>query len=655
MKWKEKFYQILVSRTPELKEAYQRRAGGRQWGGKLGTLCYLLWLNLTTFFPKRNPALPVSESNAAKREPPQVFAARLKDYDIISFDVFDTLIFRPFQKPADLFYLVGGRINYLNFCRLRIQVEQQARKRKIKEQGHAEVTISEIYDCFEQITGFSAAEAKKEELMAEQTLCFANEYLLEVVKILKRAGKRIIVVSDMYLPGIVIREILNHCGYTQIDEYYISCEYQASKADGRLYDFVKEKEHGRLVHIGDHFEADVRQAKRHGLDAFYYLNVNRAGNPYRAKGLSVLTGGIYSGLVNAKLYQGNKNYSPEYEYGFVYGGLLVLGYAQFIYNYVKSHNIEKVLFLARDGDILSQVYQKLYPEEAQRCAYVLWSRAAAAKLASGIYKQDYFRRFLFHKTDQGYTIKEIFHSMDLDKLTKRLEKETGISAEEFFTAKNIQKIKEWLEQNWDIVQEQYQTLQTAGKLYYESVLKGVQKACAVDVGWAGSGAVLLDTMVQKIWKLPCEITGLLAGTNSAHTEDSDMSEPQLKTGKLVSYLYSQEHNRELWNWHDPGKKHNLYFELLFSSPTPTFTGFLLQPDGSVTAKYGSEESNSKGILEIHKGILDFADQYSSCFRDYPETFQISGRDAYIPVQWAIQNRKYIQAIFQKFTIEKNVV
>ena len=52
----------------------------------------------------------------------------------------------------------------------------------------------------------------------------------------------------------------------------------------------------------------------------------------------------------------------------------------------------------------------------------------------------------------------------------------------------------------------------------------------------------------------CDVIGMIAGTNSVHNAEPNATESFLYSGKLVSYLYSQEHNREDWKWHNPGKK-----------------------------------------------------------------------------------------------------
>lgn len=57
------------------------------------------------------------------------FAKGLMSYDVISFDVFDTLLFRPFSSPSDLFMLVGERLDIMDFTQIRLQAEEEARQK----------------------------------------------------------------------------------------------------------------------------------------------------------------------------------------------------------------------------------------------------------------------------------------------------------------------------------------------------------------------------------------------------------------------------------------------------------------------------------------------------------------------------------------------
>ena len=64
-----------------------------------------------------------------------------KKYDIISFDIFDTLITRCIYEPDDAFKVLGKLVQDEKFIEKRKKAEQQAREKL----GH-DVNIDEIYD-----------------------------------------------------------------------------------------------------------------------------------------------------------------------------------------------------------------------------------------------------------------------------------------------------------------------------------------------------------------------------------------------------------------------------------------------------------------------------------------------------------------------------
>ena len=74
-----------------------------------------------------------SESELAMQEGVSVvsFVEKLSSYDVISFDIFDTLIFRPFSEPTDLFYFVGEQLGIMNFKELRKKWNKKQEKKNI--------------------------------------------------------------------------------------------------------------------------------------------------------------------------------------------------------------------------------------------------------------------------------------------------------------------------------------------------------------------------------------------------------------------------------------------------------------------------------------------------------------------------------------------
>lgn len=586
--------------------------------------------------------LPVAlgESNLHKKEHWKVFVRQLLPYDILSFDVFDTLLFRMVSHPADVFYLVGMELSYPDFRRIRMEAERKARQIKYKAGKTYEVSLLEIWSVLERESGIPAEQGMQAELFWEEKVCFANPYMLQAVRTLQSYGKKIILTSDMYLSGEQILHLLRSCDYEGLKECFVSNEYGGSKGDGTLYDHIRNVygKQLRYAHIGDNLESDFKNAQEHSVDSFYYQNVNTLGNVYRPMDMSVLTGSIYRGLVNSHLHSGWKGYLREYEYGYVYGGLFVTGYCRFIYDHVKKNQIEKVLFLSRDGYLLKKAYLMLYPKEEKNTAYVLWSRSAALKITAGKYRYEYFRRFLFHKVNQGFSIRQVLKDMDLSHLEEDLCRKKKVKADEKLTYRNADLVKEYFIDNWDEVRKAYQEQILAAKAYFTPVLTGCKNAAAVDIGWVGSGAVMLDHAVNCLWDLSCPITGILGGTNSRHCFEEDAGEGFLFQGKLVSYLYSQTENRDIWKYHDPAKGHNLYWELLLGAPTGGLRGFHLGADGSVQMDFKENCQDVRHIQEIHRGVLDFVRQFMKAEEKLGLTIPISGRDAYAPMVSVLSGR-----------------
>lgn len=695
-----KAYNFLVNRHSGISYRYHKVHDDAAGMLRIFSWAYLLWMNFAYYvlfcrflgkipemeiYEKRELPIKVSESEAYQMKksvlPVEEMIERMKGYDVISFDIFDTLIFRPFSSPTDVFYLIGEKFDFLDFKNLRVWAEWDARMKCKQKNGHMEVSLQDIWENLEENTGLNAEEGMRLECEIEEKLCYANPYMLQVWKRLQELGKRIIIVSDMYLPRLCIEKILQNAGYMGAERIYISNEYGENKAGGDLFRrVIRDFSGARIVHIGDNPHSDHKMAKANGLDILPYQNVNKNMLLYRPMDMSSMIGGAYRGLVSNHLYNGSKTFSIDYEYGYVYGGLFVVGYCHFIHVYYEQHHLDQLLFLARDGDILRRVYQKLYPDD--QTVYVYWSRKAATKLMAGEDKHDFFRRFIYHKINQKVTVGEALRSMELEELLPELsdwrkiweawEEKTGAGKKQKFielqagdelTEKNAYLLRRFIEAKWERVIAHYEEQQVAAEKYYREILQDCKNVAAVDIGWAGSGAIALSHLVNKVWGMDCRITGIIAGTNTIHNAQPDASDPFLQDGRLVAYLYSGQMNRDLLKKHDPNKDYNVFWELLLSSLTPSFQGF---HDGryqtenesiyleavDITLEFGKYDFNPEGIKEIQRGILDFAGQYLEHFGAFPYMFQISGRDAYAPMLVAgSYDERYLKMIEERFQLE----
>lgn len=187
------------------------------------------------------------------------YLAKAQQADVVSFDIFDTLILRLLGQPTDVFFIVEQKLGIMDFRNIRMQAEWEMRRKQHDCTGNYEVTLAQIWDNLaEELLGYGdekaasfSAEGQALEIATEVFLCYANPFMLALWQRLQEQGKRIIVVSDMYLPGDALSSLLEKKGFTGFEKLYVSCEYGKSKADGSLYEQVKADYTGKkILHIG---------------------------------------------------------------------------------------------------------------------------------------------------------------------------------------------------------------------------------------------------------------------------------------------------------------------------------------------------------------------------------------------------------------------
>lgn len=601
------------------------------------------------------PYLDGAESEVYKRPSEYHFAKSLLQYDVISFDIFDTLILRPFAKPVDLFMIVGHRLKCPNFITIRRNAEREARDLSIAQKGTNEINIYDIYEIIERKTGIDKDYGVNVELEAEMEFCFANPYMMRVYKILQEQGKDIIITSDMYLPHILMEKLLEKCGYTGYKQLYVSCDYKCSKHSGELYvNVINNIEKGKkIVHIGDNYKSDIESATKYGIDTKYYKNVHEIGNQYRADGMSALIGSTYSGIVNTHLHNGSKKYNPYYEYGFIYGGLYVLGYCNWIYEKAKKEGIEKILFLSRDGAIYKRVFDTMYDDMPNE--YVYWSRIANSKYASKFQKSDIIEKLIVHRTLDHLglikiTIDDLLNDFDLHKMKKYL-KDYDLRGDMVIQSQIRSLLCNMFMDHWDIFTENYSVQKELQRQYFKNILKGCKKVAVVDVGWLGTGPLGIKELIEEEWELDCKVSCFLVGHK--HGVAGSIESFELDN-TIESYIFSNSKNRLCYDIHTNRKTssvNTMCFELLTQDNSPSFEGI---DDNNNYLFEIPEVENYKFIEEIHNGIFEFVRIYVSKFGKEKYLLNISGYDAYCSFRMITRDFSLISKYFNKFKFSRSV-
>ncbi len=218
-----------------------------------------------------------------------------------SFDVFDTCVTRHCVNPTDLFEALFAKLLLdtklpphgletaaKSLARSRIQAETTARQQSDRD----DIALAKIYQTLKPALegyGISSDHALAEEM--EQELAAVSPILSTRLRIqqLRQQGYGIVFISDMYLPGSVVRQMLIEHGFTDgSDGVYVSADVGLSKGSGRLFTHVCQQlgiALKQLHHTGDNLYADVRAAHLLGIQAthFTHSEANRYERGFRSE------------------------------------------------------------------------------------------------------------------------------------------------------------------------------------------------------------------------------------------------------------------------------------------------------------------------------------------------------------------------------------
>lgn len=214
---------------------------------------------------------------------PQQLIERLATFDVVSFDIFDTLLFRRVNKPTDVFSLVEQRLSVPGFAQYRAESEWRARQEKHEKGGSWEVTFSEIYAQMSKYSAAQRTQLQQAELSIENEQLYPNPVMQQLVEELLAKGIAVFAISDMYFGQETLTQLLLHCGFPPFSRIYVSSEEGVSKSEGTLFKRVEELERWkrkRVAHIGDNFYSDVLRANENGIHGIHYLKgKNRLKEP----------------------------------------------------------------------------------------------------------------------------------------------------------------------------------------------------------------------------------------------------------------------------------------------------------------------------------------------------------------------------------------
>lgn len=534
---------------------------------------------------------------------------KIKSYEYVSFDIFDNLVKRDVPKPTDVFTLIGEQFHIDNFKALRIKAEIEARAKSEAE----EVSIDEIYDSLQ---GVESKEAVKEyELNLEVEIATPN---LEINKTYQYCieNKKVILISDMYLPRSTVEKILNKCGIVVYQKLYLSNEVNKTKASGSLYEYVKAElniKNREVIHIGNSFKADYMNPKKKKLTAIKiatYFRRTAKEYGYMLCENEKEKKSFLKAFLNNHTVSGEE-VSPYYQFGFERFGPLLFGFINWLYQDMKKEGIEQVFFLARDGYIMRKVYTLL---DFGKVIGDYYFEASRRSLRIPTYKRTMeYEDILKELTVPNKTnIIQIFDSFGLDAGGyKDVIEGNGISFDE--QIKRDALINNQAVRNiFNIIKDDLMTnAEEEDKLLrgYLSQYDFNKKTAIVDIGWGGSMQKYLTQTLNRMG-ISHDIIGYYVGLTEKSIDNIG------KAGlKAKGYAFDRLNGISETDMERPFVG---LFETLFLEQSGSVMKYKVTDDGFVALRYPYEYLDENGnptieaihISEIQEGALKFIKEFS---------------------------------------------
>lgn len=576
---------------------------------------------------------------------------KAKNKTVVSFDLFDTLLVRRIHNPdlvklpvaryiAELAEQHGQHWSWQEIQQKRDAIESRQRA----ETGEQFVDHEACYPRFMRellldIFGNSYDDVLLQavtdyELCMENSMLVPRRIFVDWIKELAATGKRIFIISDMYLPSTHLRELVKYAGLdAYVEEVISSADTFMAKASGKAYSMLVEKfslTPESWLHVGDNPISDGLRAGEAGIEA---MIIHDPGEDQRksivkryynySDGKPFWRGRILQQLM-APLEAENRQNPELYLEGYNFLGPLVGIFVQEIANFCKVKGITKVFFLSREGWTFKRYWEnampRLYPAGGlPEIEYLYVSRMALAGAScahQGLTKANANIAFLPPGNRDFHDVCRIF-SLEAEAFAPHLAR-FGLSADtclspvhEGYSPENRKNFDALLEDAsfQDEVKSQTQGANLAMQRYFaQAGMFEHENVALVDIGWLGTIQRFLFEAIAHRPDCP-NCFGLLFGaTRGIPYPESDKN---LLRGIMFDRVRFDLAASTLFYAQD-------VFEEACRAPHPTLNAYRLTEEGFDLEFRQTHDAIGQAELEqdgyfgpLQQGIIDSAERFAA--------------------------------------------
>jgi len=213
---------------------------------------------------------------------PESLFSDIQNFEIASFDIFDTVLRREFTEPDYAKFKLAQEIVSLgyftstdDFIKARNDAEFHCRELR-SFQGDVD-----IYEAYEQLANTKnidvelAASWADKEFHYDLAMALPKEEMVKIVHDLHAMGREIWFVTDIYYTKKQISQMLRKIGIAIPYNLYVSSDIRKRKDTGTMWTHIKselELVNKSFIHVGDNVRSDAQICGDFGLQNVHILN-----------------------------------------------------------------------------------------------------------------------------------------------------------------------------------------------------------------------------------------------------------------------------------------------------------------------------------------------------------------------------------------------
>jgi FMN phosphatase YigB (HAD superfamily) len=456
----------------------------------------------------------------------------------VSLDIFDTLVMRPFADPKHVFNVMENTaatelgFPMQRFAMLRVAAERHVRG-AIAGSGRQEITLREIYAVLSDELVLSPEQTEAAmafERRIETGCCRPTPLLAELKARIGRGeldGVRFVLASDMYLEPETVETILRNCGIDFHERLFLSSVEGRTKHTGDAYDGVVAHfgvRASEVLHVGDNLFTDIGNAKKRGLTAMHYPTRTALGEvkptgrvalyrPHSRLANAFALDLVRRGSWNAWDARSDTLKSDEaYEEAFGRTVLapLLTSLCFWLERKIDQHDVDKLFFLARDGQIVHKAFEMLFGDGLVAHEYLPASRRMST-LPFTVLSPREMRNYFTHAFRTAPTARALLAELPRRaRMAARLE-ELGWNLDAPI-GRRREELARLIAENSGLLTLEMADERAEVTRFYAQKIAAAQRPAMFDLGWRGS---LQAAICRAVPELADRFHGFYFGTDAA--------------------------------------------------------------------------------------------------------------------------------------------